>query len=181
MQRGFTLIEVLVSIALFSVVMIVAIGAFLSVIDANRKAQALQISIDNTYFAFEHITRLIRTGTTYDCEPFGVLDPHDCSGGSEFQFLDDTGRTIRLQLNNGVIEQQIRDTSGTWGSWFSLTASDLGVQDFIFHVTNANTKSNGDSVQPTVTLLIAGVVNQGKKTETEIHLQTTVVQRVLDL
>lgn len=179
---GFSLIEVMVSLALFSIVMIIAMGAFLSVLDANRKAQALQISIDNTYFAFEHITRLIRTGTTYDCESFSSLDTHDCNGGSEFQFLDDTGRTIRFQLVNGVIEQQIRDaTSGVWGNWFSLTAPDLDVKNLIFHVNNSTLLSSGNTEQPTVTLVIMGVVNEGKKTETQIKLQTTVAQRVLDL
>jgi len=180
-KNGFSLIEVMVSLALFSIVMMVAVGAFLSIIDANRKAQALQTSIDNAFFAFEHITRLIRTGTTYDCESFGTLDTHNCSGGSEFQFLDDTGRTIRIQLAGGTIQQQTRETSGSWGNWFSLTAPDLNVESLIFHVTDSDPQSSGNSVQPTVTLVIAGIVNEGKKTETEIQLQTTVVQRVLDL
>lgn len=180
-QNGFTLIEMMVSLALFGVVMMVAVGAFLSIIDANRKAQALQTSIDNTFFAFEHITRLIRTGTTYDCEAFGTLDTHDCNGGTEFQFLDDTGRTIRIRVLGGVIQQQTRDTTGTWGSWFSLTAPDLDVKNLIFHVNDSEPLSSGNLLQPTVTILVSGVVNEGKKTETDIELQTTVTQRVLDL
>ena len=41
-QDGFTLIEMLVSIALFAIVMVVCVGALLSLVTANKKAQALE-------------------------------------------------------------------------------------------------------------------------------------------
>jgi len=43
-NKGFSLIEILVSIAIFSVVMVTAAGALLATIDANHKAQAIQLA-----------------------------------------------------------------------------------------------------------------------------------------
>ena len=41
-KKGFTLIELMVSITIFSIVMLISVGALLSIIDANRKDQSLK-------------------------------------------------------------------------------------------------------------------------------------------
>ena len=41
-NSGFTLVEMIVAVALFAVVMLISVAALLSLVDANRKAQALQ-------------------------------------------------------------------------------------------------------------------------------------------
>ena len=64
---GFTLIELMVSISIFSVVMIIVIGALISLNDANKKAQALRAVVDNLNFAIEDMTRNIKTGSEYSC------------------------------------------------------------------------------------------------------------------
>jgi prepilin-type N-terminal cleavage/methylation domain-containing protein len=40
-QKGFTLVEMLVSVALFSIVMTIATSTIFSIIAGNRKAQAI--------------------------------------------------------------------------------------------------------------------------------------------
>jgi len=67
-DRGFTLVEMIVSLALFSVVAVIAIGALLKVINANNKAQSIQSAVTNLNFALESMSRDLRTGTDYDCE-----------------------------------------------------------------------------------------------------------------
>jgi prepilin-type N-terminal cleavage/methylation domain-containing protein len=66
-NRGFTLVEMIVSLAIFAVVAVIAVGALLKVIDANKKAQSIQSSITNINFALESISRDIRVGTDYTC------------------------------------------------------------------------------------------------------------------
>src|ERR1035437_8676661 len=66
-SSGFTLIEMLVSIAIFMVVAVIAVAALLKIVDANRKSQTLQDAINNINFAMDSITREIRVGSTYDC------------------------------------------------------------------------------------------------------------------
>src|SRR3990167_4369943 len=93
-NQGFSLIEILVSIAIFSVVMITAAGALLATIDANHKAQAIQLAMNNLGFALESMSRVIREGNTYHCDDSGSLLTNrvskDCNvhkdGGSFFAF-----------------------------------------------------------------------------------------------
>ena len=66
-HKGFTLIEVMVSISIFTVVMVVALGAILSIVNANRKAQSLHTVINNVNLAVETMTRDLRTGYGYKC------------------------------------------------------------------------------------------------------------------
>lgn len=66
-RNGFTLIEIIVSISIFTVVMLVTMGALLTLNDSSRKAQALRTVIDNLNFAVEDMNRKIRTGDIYHC------------------------------------------------------------------------------------------------------------------
>lgn len=66
-NHGFTLVEMIVSLAIFSVVAVIAIGALLKVIDANKKAQSIQSSVTNLNFAMESMSRDLRTGTDIQC------------------------------------------------------------------------------------------------------------------
>jgi prepilin-type N-terminal cleavage/methylation domain-containing protein len=66
-SKGFTLVEMIVAIALFTVVALVAIGALLRIVDANKRAQSIKNSVNNMNFALEAMTRELRVGTRYNC------------------------------------------------------------------------------------------------------------------
>ena len=66
-SRGFTLIVIIVSLAIFSVVAVIAIGALVRVTSANRQAQAIQAGVNNVSFIMDSISRELRTGTSYSC------------------------------------------------------------------------------------------------------------------
>jgi type II secretory pathway pseudopilin PulG len=72
-DSGFTLVEMMVSIAIFMVVAVVAVAALLKIVDANRKSQTLQDAVNNINFAMDAITREIRVGSTYDCIPLNSV------------------------------------------------------------------------------------------------------------
>jgi prepilin-type N-terminal cleavage/methylation domain-containing protein len=71
-QRGFTLVEIIVSLAIFSVVAVIAVGALVRVTSANRQAQAIQSGVNNISFVLDAISREMRVGTTYLCYGNGV-------------------------------------------------------------------------------------------------------------
>jgi prepilin-type N-terminal cleavage/methylation domain-containing protein len=73
-NSGFTLIELMVAISLFSTVMVIVIGALLALNNANRRAQAVRAVIDNLNFAMEDVTRNIRTSTDIECARNGISD-----------------------------------------------------------------------------------------------------------
>jgi prepilin-type N-terminal cleavage/methylation domain-containing protein len=66
-QSGFTLIEMIVSLALFSVVVTIAVGALLVLISSNQRLQNEQSVMTNLSFALDSMTREIRTGSNYYC------------------------------------------------------------------------------------------------------------------
>src|ERR1700722_17113234 len=88
LKAGFTLIEMLVSLALFAIVVLVAIGALLSLVGANKKAQALEAVMDNLNITVDDMVRNAREGTEFHCGASGsIATPQDCSsGGTYFAF-----------------------------------------------------------------------------------------------
>ena len=67
MTRGYTLIELIVAVGLFSFVMTLVSGAYFLMIGINRQAQSIATGINNLSFALETMSRTIRTGYDYDC------------------------------------------------------------------------------------------------------------------
>ena len=190
-QKGFTLIEVLVAVALFTIVVTVSVGALLVILDSNRKAQNISNTINNAFFSFETITRLMRTGVSYHCGSSGsITSPRDCpSGDTEAYFTDDRGQFVHITFDTstatGTIMEEI-DVDGasngvSFGPEYPLTADDFDVEYLVFTITGSETVSGGDRNQPLTTVVLDGITNKGKKWESELKLQSTVAQRMLDL
>ncbi len=186
--RGFSLVELMVSLTIFSVVMTVSIGTLLVLIDANAKAQALYSSMTNMSYVMDSITRNIRTGydhycgiPTYGMEssnlPSGSQDCTSSGRQSSIAFnreADDV--RVGYRLNGTSIEQKegIKD-------WVRVTADDVRVDSFTFTVVGTDDAVNdNDSEQPRISLYIDGKVNNGLETDTDFNLQTTVIGRILD-
>lgn len=66
-KTGFTLIETMISITLFSAVMTIAIGALMIIIDASKKAKTIQSVVNNLNIVIEGMSREIRVGYDYSC------------------------------------------------------------------------------------------------------------------
>lgn len=67
-KKGFTLIEALVSLGLFSIVVVAASGVILSVISSNKKNQAISSVVNNLNYSIESMVRDIKTGYGYQCD-----------------------------------------------------------------------------------------------------------------
>lgn len=176
-NRGFSLIEILVSIAIFSVVMVAAAGALLTTIDANHKAQAIQSVMNNLNFALESMSRAIRTGDTYHCGDSGSLaanqTPNDCasSGSSFFAFKrSNDNKTIYYYLAGSQIFRAV-DASEA----LAISAPEITVENLKFYVQGAAVSSQA---QPRVTIVIQGYAGATAKIRTPFNLQTTLSQRI---
>jgi prepilin-type N-terminal cleavage/methylation domain-containing protein len=84
-QKGFTLIEMLVAVALFAVVMLVSTAVIFSIIGGNRKAQGINAVSNNLNFAVESMVRDIKTGYGYSC--YGNNIGSDGSDGDQDDFM----------------------------------------------------------------------------------------------
>lgn len=178
----------LVAAALFSGVMIIAVGALLALVDANRKAQAINSVMNNLNFALENMSRNIRVGSTYHCEvtnsvPADVDVPKDCSnGGLLFAFESSSGDTgtktdqIVYRINGTRLEKS--EEGGATGTFINITAPEVSIDNFSFYVDGT---SLADNMQPRVVITLQGSAGETAKVRTEFNLQTTVSQRVLDI
>lgn len=66
--RGFTLIEMMIAVALFTIVMVIGIGAVLNANLLHKKTQSVRAVIDNLGFVMEDIARNVRLGYDFTCE-----------------------------------------------------------------------------------------------------------------
>ncbi len=66
-EDGFTLIEMIVSLAIFSFVVTIAVGSLIVLLSTNRMMQEEQSVMTNLSFALDAMTREIRTGSGYVC------------------------------------------------------------------------------------------------------------------
>lgn len=174
-SRGFTIVEMLVSISLFTVVVLVAVGALTTVTTANKKVQSVRTVMDNLNFATESLARSLRAGQTYHCGTTGTLtDPNDCtsSGESSMAFQSEDGRTFVIRQNGTVLQ---KSTDG--GSAFlDITSPDVEISNVQFFVSGATL---GDSRQPRVLFVVEGTAGIRDADKTDFRLQTTVTQRII--
>jgi len=180
--RGFTLIEMMVALSLFSVVVTVAFGALMTLIDSNKKAQGIEILMTNLNYVIDDISRNARVGTKYHCGSASGLDvPRDCgiASGSDpghllaFLPYNGTGRFV-YWLDGGRIK---KTTDGNISSGVEITAKEIVVEKFDLYVSGAPT---GDNRQPRIILHVEGKINIGTKTASNFNIQTTITQRLID-
>lgn len=188
-KKGFTLIELLVATAVFTIVMVVALGALLALSEANRRAELLNASVNNLDFALDTMSRTIRTGVNYHCGSSGTLaTPADCSltpssfiavlaaDGSKVAYCLD-GTTIKRQsIAPGVAGFLGNDCTDT-SKYIPLTSPDVIVTNLSYYVIGAPL---ADAKQPKATILISAYVVTKPGQKSYFNVQTSVTQRIYD-
>lgn len=196
-KKGFTLIEVMISVAMFSIVMTVALGALLSMSDSDRRAEALKSVVNNLNFALDSMTRTIRTGYNYHCGTTGsdlsTPGPQDCTGaGSSYLALKAAdGSLVAYCLYNGLIQRQQIPSGSlsvdcTSANFSPMTSSELTITNLQFIVIGSCPSQGSlgcvnDTVQPKVTILVSGSLKTGPSSQPiQFSLQTSGTQRIYD-
>ena len=198
-QSGFTLIEMLVSLAVFAMVVTMSVGTLIVLIGANEQLQDQQTTISNLSFALDSMTRDIRTGTDYHCddstfagqESAVVVDgPQDCkNGASGISFIESGGSLtgpafdrLAFYFNGDTLYRRIGDDPEE-----QILSSDIKIHTGVFMVTGSERLSENDTdiEQPTVTIYMKAsdpsVDDCDASPSACVHIQTTVTQRILDL
>jgi prepilin-type N-terminal cleavage/methylation domain-containing protein len=175
--KGFSLVELLVAIGVFSFIMTISAGAYLVMIQINQRAQATALVADTLSFVFENMTREIRTGLNYGCP----TAPTNCTDGTTFSFTNTTGQNIVYTRvapagQNGYITEAI-DTDPP----LRLTDSSINITSLKFTLVGAGVPGSGDYVQPYVQMFVSGVANAGPGQSLSFSLQTSATMRGIDI
>lgn len=74
--NAFTLVEMIVSLGIFAVVAVVALGALVRIINANQKAQTLEAAMTNLSAALDAMSRELRVGSVFYCRNVSATSPY---------------------------------------------------------------------------------------------------------
>ncbi len=193
-EKGFTLIEVMISIGLFTVIMIIGITAILGVNNTYRKSRTMRSAIDNLSFIMEDMARNIRLGSRYRCldsNNISLIDIEDPLDGESCQGIAFEPFWDPVPENNSPIQDQVIyffdvDDNGFESIFKSMnggvTFSAMNSLDVKIDLDKSGFAifgSQPDSEQPSVRIILNGeAVTAGNSTN--FNLQTTVSQRLLD-
>lgn len=184
--KGFTIVEMIVAIGIFTIVLFIASSAFLAVVNADRKSRATRIAMDNLNLALEDMSRRIKTGKAYYCNgdsSTATTATNDCSTpSSRIAFTEQNGTRTSYYLDtvNGVIWR----SSGGGAPLAVTSASEMTINSLNFIVGGslkwAPGGGGGNTAQPYVIIFVDGTTKAGKITS-GFKLQTMVTQRAYDI
>jgi len=171
MKKGITLVELLISIGLFSIVIVAFLQLFSSAFAEQRKILVKNFLLNNTSYSVEYISRALRmaqkdnggncisSGNNYEI----ILN------GQGIKFLNYKGQCQEFFLENKILKVRKFDFPDVA---HELISNDLKVNKLIFQSTDGTL-----NVQPKITF----AVEFETQLEEKLKIQTTVTQRNLDL
>jgi|SRR6185369_6072438 len=189
-QKGFTIIETMISVSLFLVIVMAGIGALLNANLLHQKSQNVRSIMDNLSFVMDDMSRNLRLGYSYQCITGGSIPndptPASCAlgGGISFIFSLDQSRWIYYvgttpSGHNGIYKR-IKRVGESISDPILLTSEEIIINNISgFSVLGAEPPSQGNRQQPFVTIKLIGDIDY-KGIKTPFSLQTSVSQRALD-
>ena len=179
MSAGFTLIEMLVAVAIFSIVTGLAMGIFVTAMKSQRKILAQQQLLDQVSYAKEYMSRAIRMARKDDIEIGGVnvncllledkanyATTTTGQGGIKFRNYNNDCQEFYLE------GERLKENKN--GVALALTSDNLEVKSF--KITPSGWDQI-DNLQPAVTIFL----DIEGKDQAKIQIQTTISQRNLDV
>lgn len=192
-QKGFTLVELIVVIAVLMFVVGTAVSIFFTIFQQQRRMLAEQELLNQVSFALEHMSKALRMAgrdTTGDC----LQNPDDnyLLGGDNgngyylaIRFINQSENNIcqrfYLDQNTGTIMEQKGDASPV-----ALTSDRLLVNSIRFGLNGLDgsgtprTSNVSDGRQPRVTIYL-DIQTRGTGDQPSKKIQTTVSQRNINV
>lgn len=169
LNKGFSLIEIMISTAIFTFVMVVAIGAFMTSSHGAKESKALRVAMDNINFAMDNVTRELRVGSSYnDNSPKSQISfqPYDLAVPRRYFYLN--------SLTSSIDKCDLALPPDPNAVCAPLTSPEVEITDLEFTVYNDTNVASG--TQPSVYIEMEGQVTINNITES-FDLNTLASQR----
>lgn len=170
-EKGFTLMEVMVSVSIFAIIITVGIGSLLTIFGTLQKTRTDQQTMDSLSFVLDTMTRRIRTGYDYTGDS-STITFKDQDFGATNTPVTVTYTVQANPLDNDALQLVMTDVTGT----FDITPENLIIKDFTIEITGTDPN---DGIQPMVQIHLSAILKNGKQ-ESPMTIQATVSQRILD-
>ncbi len=166
-HRGFTLMEVMVSISIFAIIITIGIGSLLTIFKTLQQTRADRQTLDSVSYIIDTMTRRIRTAqsVTVDINEITITDQDGKSVVYSVQLssADSGNETTYYEL---VTTDNTIDQGNTS---YTLTPKD-------FKITSMEFVEKTGNGQQLVEIHLAGLVKNGQR-ESKLLLQTAVSVR----
>ncbi|NCN53124.1 type II secretion system protein [Candidatus Wolfebacteria bacterium] len=158
-NRGFTMVEMIVGMSLFTIIVSIATGSFINSMRTQRISVSLIAAQSNASLMMEQITREIRTGKN-----FSLVN-------GELGFKNAKGENVVYRAREGAVEKIVDDNPGV------ITAENINVERLEFILIGNNP---GDGRPPQITINIGFGSKEFSGGKAVINLQATISSRILD-
>ncbi len=182
-KKGFTLIEVLVSVSIFSIALAAILGVFNYAMKIQTKLLNTQEVLESSSGRMEYLSRNLRMAIRDElgiCLNGGFT--YDNSVDNTIRFIGPDNICQEIYLDSGQLKIK-KSSDNTKGNLpviaQELTSSNLNIRKFEFNVVGDDMT---DDSQPRVTVYMEMESKNSRDAEkAEIILQTTISQRNLDI
>lgn len=167
-HRGFTLMEVMVSISIFAIIITIGIGSLLTIFKTLQQTRADRQTLDSVSYIIDTMTRRIRTAESVIVDSTNEITITDQDGKSVIYSV----RQSSTDSGNGVTYYELITTDDAidqGNTLYTLTPKD-------FKITNMEFVEKTGNGQPLVEIHLAGLVKNGQR-ESKLLLQTAVSVR----
>jgi len=185
-KKGFTLIEVLVAVAIFSMLISVFAGFLVGSIKSQQKALSSQQLIDSVSYNLEYMSRALRMAKkdhTGGClTTAGAKYNYETNVNRDrIRFLNYQDKCQEFFLEAGRLKERksTDNTAANFGGALPLTSSVLEVTSF--KLGPSDSWGQAQKTQPRVTFSLKIERNgQGGESPVSMNIQTTISQRNLN-
>ena len=127
MRRGMTLIEIVISMTLFSVAALVAVYTFTSIVQLQQKGATQRMVQQNSRYIIETISREVRDGISVDVQDNGnslrIVGSDSAESAIHYRYLPQGGGN---PAGENIILRQFCNTSGC-SEWQRITSEEVRV------------------------------------------------------
>ena len=168
-KKGFTLIELIVSLGIFSIVMTLVAGTYFSLISASGDMRTSTSSINNVTFALNSMSYDIRSGSC-------ALG--QCGSGNSFTFTNSSRDivTYKLCVISPTERQICKSING--GTPYTLTHLPVQIKNITFSSQTYPSSASPQASQTLTTINISGKYQLPHNTKmSNFYLETAVTPR----
>ena len=183
-KAGYTIIETMIAVAIFTIIVVIGMGALLNANNLYNKSKNMRSIMDSLSYTMDDMSRSLRTGYDYYCIQGGQQVPsygYAPSSGSNCM-----GVAFEPQGGGPVwayrITQQgtIQKTTDDGNTWVQLTPDEITIDINVSAFSVIGAELPPDIQQPFVIIRLKGQINY-KTITTPFSLQTSVSQRDIDI
>ncbi|HEX8946812.1 MAG TPA: type II secretion system protein [Candidatus Paceibacterota bacterium] len=174
-RRGFTLIELMVAVGIFSIIMLLASSAYLALLAANRNERSSTEAVNNLTAAIDAMARDIRTGS---------CGSNQCVPGTNttFTFTSADGCAVTYRLGDNATLQRVNcdGSTDTLTDSAAVTLSHLAFDTFLKQVQNPSSGTTGEQLWTTI--LVTGATQAtAENPQKTFHIETGATMRSISI